>query len=44
MIYIVLAAFFCVALVWASPTYSLWGLGITLIGLPLYYLAGRNKQ
>jgi basic amino acid/polyamine antiporter, APA family len=44
MIYIVLAALFCVALVWASPTYSLWGLGITLIGLPLYYLAGRKQQ
>ncbi len=44
MIYIVLAVLFCVGLVWASPTYSLWGLAITLIGLPLYYLAGRNPK
>lgn len=44
LIYIVLAVSFCVSLVWASPTYSLWGLGITLIGLPLYYLAGRNPK
>ncbi|MCX6299360.1 MAG: amino acid permease, partial [Bacteroidetes bacterium] len=37
LIYIVLAIVFCVGLVWASPTYSLWGLGITSIGVPLYY-------
>lgn len=43
-IYIVLASLFCVGLVWAAPKYSLWGLGITLIGIPLYYLAVRNKK
>ena len=43
-IYIILAISFCVGLVWASPTYSLWGLGIALFGLPLYYLAGANKS
>ena len=44
LIYIVLAIVFCVGLVWASPTYSLWGLGITLIGVPLYYLAVNNQK
>ncbi len=44
IIYIILASLFCVGLVWASPTYSLWGLAITLIGIPLYYLAVRNKK
>lgn len=44
LIYIVLAIVFCVGLVWASPTYSLWGLGITSIGVPLYYLAVNNQK
>ncbi|MCX6335769.1 MAG: amino acid permease [Bacteroidetes bacterium] len=44
LIYIVLAIVFCVGLVWASPTYSLWGLGITCIGVPLYYLAVNNQK
>ncbi len=42
--YIILAFLFCVGLVWASPTYSLWGLAITLLGIPLYYLAMRNSK
>ena len=42
--YIILAVSFVVGLVWASPTYSLWGLAIALIGVPLYYLAGANKS
>lgn len=42
--YIILAVSFCVGLVWASPTYSLWGLAIALIGVPLYYLAVANKS
>jgi len=44
LIYIVIAIVFCVGLVWASPTYSLWGLGITCIGVPLYYLAVNNQK
>jgi APA family basic amino acid/polyamine antiporter len=44
LIYIVLALAFCVGLVYTSPTYSLWGLGITLIGIPLYYLALAEKK
>ena len=37
--YIILAVAFCIGLVYASPTYSLWGLGIVLLGVPLYYVA-----
>ena len=45
LIYIVLALAFCVGLVYTSPTYSLWGLGITLIGIPFYFIAvGGKKQ
>lgn len=46
LIYIILALAFCVGLVYTSPTYSLWGLAITLIGIPLYFLAvsDKNKQ
>jgi basic amino acid/polyamine antiporter, APA family len=39
MIYIVLAMAFCIALIIQKPTYSAWGLGIMLAGIPLYYLA-----
>ncbi len=44
LIYIVMGTLFCVGLVWASPTYSLWGLGITALGVPLYYLAVNNQK
>jgi APA family basic amino acid/polyamine antiporter len=44
LIYIVLALAFCVGLVYTSPKYSLWGLAITLIGIPLYFLALGNKN
>jgi APA family basic amino acid/polyamine antiporter len=44
IIYIVMASVFCVGLVYAQPKYSLWGLGITLLGLPLYYIALSNKK
>ncbi len=43
LIYIVLALAFCVGLVYTSPTYSLWGLAIMLIGIPLYFIAIGNK-
>jgi APA family basic amino acid/polyamine antiporter len=43
-IYIILALCFCCGLVWASPKYSLWGLGITLLGIPLYYIAVGNSK
>ena len=44
IIYIIMASVFCVGLVYAQPKYSLWGLGITLLGLPLYYIALSNKK
>jgi APA family basic amino acid/polyamine antiporter len=43
-IYIVMATVFCIGLVYTKPFYSLWGLVITLIGIPLYYIALRNKK
>ncbi|MGH2565574.1 MAG: amino acid permease, partial [Ginsengibacter sp.] len=39
IIYIILAIAFCIGLVKESPTYSLWGLGIVLLGIPLYFIA-----
>ena len=43
-IYILLALAFCAGLVWTSPKYSLWGLGIALLGIPLYYLAVSKQK
>jgi APA family basic amino acid/polyamine antiporter len=43
-IYIIMATVFCIGLVYTEPTYSLWGLVITLLGIPLYYIALRNKN
>ncbi|HYF31312.1 MAG TPA: amino acid permease [Chitinophagaceae bacterium] len=44
VIYILLATAFCIGLVWVSPTYSLWGLAIAILGIPLYYIALRTKK
>jgi len=43
-VYVLLAIIFCVALVLAKPTYALWGLGIVLAGIPLYYIALSNRD
>jgi APA family basic amino acid/polyamine antiporter len=43
-VYVILALLFCCGLVWASPTYSLWGLAIMLAGIPLYYIAVASKN
>lgn len=43
VIYIVLALGFCTGLVFTVPAYSLWGLGITLAGIPFYYFAVTRK-
>jgi len=43
-IYIIMATVFCIGLVYTEPKYSLWGLVITLLGIPLYYFALRNKK
>ncbi|HYK45014.1 MAG TPA: amino acid permease [Parafilimonas sp.] len=44
VLYIILALAFCIGLVWTSPKYSLWGLAIMLIGIPLYFVAISSKK
>jgi len=43
-IYIVMGIAFCVALILQKPGYAGWGGAITLLGIPLYYIAVRNKK
>jgi APA family basic amino acid/polyamine antiporter len=42
-IYILMGTAFCVLLLIFKTTYAAWGLGITLAGIPLFYLA-RSRQ
>lgn len=44
IIYIILALTFCIFLIKMKPLYAGVGLGIVLTGVPLYYLAVRNKK
>ena len=45
ILYIILAIGFCVGLLWYSTEYSLYGLGIVVIGIPIYFVAlARRKQ
>ena len=44
IIYILLALAFCIALVLATPKYALWGLGIVLLGIPIYYITRSVKR
>jgi APA family basic amino acid/polyamine antiporter len=44
VIYIIVALAFCIGLVGASPRYSLWGLGIVLAGIPIYFIAVSGKR
>jgi len=44
IIYILMATVFCVGLIYTEPIYSLSGLAITFIGIPLYFIALRNKK
>jgi APA family basic amino acid/polyamine antiporter len=43
-LYIVLGISFCVALILQKPEYATWGLGITLLGIPVYFIALRNQK
>ena len=43
-IYIIMGLTFAVALIWYKPDYAGWGLGITLLGVPLYYIAINQKK
>ncbi len=44
IVYILLALAFCVLLLVYKPDYSLPGLVITLLGIPLYYIAVANRK
>jgi APA family basic amino acid/polyamine antiporter len=41
-IYIVMGVAFCIALIFQKPVYAGWGLGIVLLGIPLYFIARRS--
>ncbi len=43
-IYILIALVMCVGLLYAKPVTSLAGLGIALLGVPIYYLLKRKHQ
>jgi APA family basic amino acid/polyamine antiporter len=43
-IYVLLAIIFCVFLIKIKPLYAGIGLGIVLLGIPLYYLAARKQK
>ncbi|HZI68783.1 MAG TPA: amino acid transporter, partial [Hanamia sp.] len=38
-LYILMGTVFCVFLIIFKPLYTLWGLGIVLAGIPVYYIA-----
>lgn len=44
VIYIVMGIAFCVALILQKPLFAGWGLGITLLGIPLYFVAVSNQK
>lgn len=44
LLYILLALAFCILLIRYKIEFVKWGLGITLLGIPLYYLALNNKS
>jgi APA family basic amino acid/polyamine antiporter len=44
IIYIILGLTFCIFLIKFKPAYALWGLGIVLAGVPIYYLAMSTKK
>ncbi len=45
-IYILMGTVFCVFLITFKPAYTVWGLGIVLAGIPVYYLtiAGKHRK
>jgi basic amino acid/polyamine antiporter, APA family len=44
IIYIILALTFCIFLIAMKPVYAGIGLGIVLLGIPLYYVAVSSKK
>ena len=43
-LYIVMGLTFCVFLVIFKPAYTVWGLGIVLLGIPVYYIAISRQK
>lgn len=43
-LYIILGLTFCVFLLIFKPAYTLWGLGIVLAGIPVYYIAISQRK
>ena len=43
-LYIILGIIFCVFLIIFKPVYTLWGLGIVLAGIPVYYITISNQK
>ncbi len=43
-LYIIMGLVFCVFLVIFKPLYTLWGLGIVLAGIPVYYITIHNQK
>jgi basic amino acid/polyamine antiporter, APA family len=43
-IYIVMGIAFCIALIFQKPLYAGFGLAITLLGVPLYYIAKSGNK
>jgi basic amino acid/polyamine antiporter, APA family len=43
-IYIIMALAFCILLIFYKPVYAAIGLGIVLVGIPIYYIAVANKN
>ncbi|MEO6135581.1 MAG: amino acid permease [Ginsengibacter sp.] len=43
-LYIIMGVAFCIFLVIFKPFYTLWGLGIVLAGIPVYYITLANKK
>ena len=44
IIYILLGTVFCIALIFQKPDYAGYGLAITLLGIPLYFIALKSKK
>lgn len=43
-IYIIMGIAFCIALILQKPLFAGWGLGITLLGIPLYFVAVSKQK
>jgi APA family basic amino acid/polyamine antiporter len=43
-LYILMGIAFCILLAIYERTYTLFGLGIVLIGIPIYFIAQRNSS